>query len=173
MNKLIVILTCGVLLIGYTFFIKGITGHSYNEKIESLNKQNVIQKKKIEELSQTMNERSASKNRAFFEVFFNYTNIDKRYEKVQNFTTEKGFDFAFPSRSDQKHTVSVKSELASLESYSKKINGSGSHELFLNIVKVDITANSVTTNQTLIIQTSLIKEKNRWLVDDVQVKGNG
>ncbi|SDN51082.1 hypothetical protein SAMN04488137_4712 [Fictibacillus solisalsi] len=172
MNKLIVILTCGVLLIGYTFFIKGITGLSYNEKIESLNKQNVIQKKKIEELSQTMNERSVSKNRAFFEALFNYTDIDKRYEKVQNLTTEKGFAFAFPSRSDQKHTVSVKSELLSLENYSK-IDGSGSNELFLNVVEVAVTANSVTTNQTLIIQTSLIKEKNKWLVDDVQVKGNG
>jgi S-adenosylmethionine:tRNA-ribosyltransferase-isomerase (queuine synthetase) len=118
-----------------------------------------------------MNERSASENRAFFDAFFNYSDIDKRYEKVRKVTTEKGFDFAFPSRSDQKHTVSVKSELLSLESYSKKIDDS--HELFLNVVEVAIKANSVTTNQTLIIQTSLIKEKNKWLVDDVQVKGIG
>ncbi|QYF82844.1 hypothetical protein KY492_00535 [Brevibacterium sp. PAMC21349] len=171
MNKLLVILTCGVLLIGYTFVINGMTGYSYNEKIESLNKQNELQKKKVEELNQTMNEGSASENTAFFEAFFNYSDINKRYEKVRKVTTEKGFDFAFPSRSDQKLTVSVKSELLSLESYSKKINGS--HELFLNVVEVAITANSVTTNQTLIIQTSLIKEKNKWLVDDVQVKGNG
>ncbi|SSS88295.1 Uncharacterised protein [Acinetobacter baumannii] len=171
MNKLIVFLTCGVLLIGYTFVINGITGHYYNEKIELLNKQNELQKKKIEELNQTMNEGSASENRAFFEAFFNYSDIDKRYEKVREVSTEKGFDFAFPSRSDQKHKVSVKSELLSLESYSKKIDGS--HELFLNVVEVAITANSVTSNPTLIIQTSLIKEKNKWVVDDVQVKGNG
>ncbi|MFY0800497.1 hypothetical protein AB1K12_01755 [Peribacillus frigoritolerans] len=164
-------MTCGVLLIGCTFFINGITGHSYNEKIESLNKQNEIQKKKIEELNQTMNEGSALENRTFFEEFFNYSDIDKRYEKVRKVTTENGFDFAFPSKSDQKHIVSVKSELLSLESYSKKIDGS--HELFLNVVEIAITANSVTTNQTLFIQTTLIKEKNKWLVDDVQVKGNG
>lgn len=171
MNKLIVTLTCGVLLIGYTFVINGIAGHSYHEKIESLNKQNEIQKKKIEKLSHTINEGSASENTAFFEAFFNYSDIDKRYEKVREITTGKGFTFAFPSRSDQRHTVSVKSELLSLESYSKKIDDS--HELFLNVVEVAITANSVTSNQTLIIQTSLIKEKNEWLVDDVQVKGNG
>lgn len=170
MNKLIVILTCGVLLVGYTFVINGITGYSYNEKIESLNKQNEIQKKKIEELNQTMNKGSDSENRAFFEAFFNYTDIDKRYEKVRKVTNEKGFNFAFPSRSDQKYTVSVKSELLSLESYSKKIDDS--HELYLNVAEVAITANSVTTNQTLIIYTSLIKEK-KWLVNDVQVKGNG
>ncbi|MDW7614297.1 hypothetical protein SC499_06045 [Peribacillus simplex] len=147
-------------------------GHFHNKKIESLNKQIELQKKKIEELNQTMNEGSASENTAFFEVFFNYSDNDKRYEKVRKVTTVKGFDFAFPSRGEQKkHTVSVKSELLSLESYSKKIDGS--HELFLNVVEVAITANSVTTNQTLIIQTSLIKEKNKWLVDDVQVKGNG
>ncbi|KIN47915.1 hypothetical protein [Bacillus subtilis] len=156
---------------GYTFVINGMTGHSYNEKIESMNKHNKLQKKKIEELIQTMNEGGASENTAFFEVFFNYSDIDKRYEKVREVTTEKGFDFAFPSRSDQKHTVSVKSELLSLESYSNKIDGS--RELFLNVIEVAIVANSVTTNQTLIIQTSLIKEKNKWLVDDVQVKGNG
>lgn len=171
MNKLIVILTCGVLLIGYTFVINGMTRHSYNEKIELLNKRNELQKEKIEELNQTMNEGSASENRVFFEAFFNYSDIDKRNEKVRKVTTEKGFDYAFPSRSNQKHIVSVKSELLSLESYSKKIDDS--HELFLNVVEVAITANSVTTNQTLIIQTSLIKEKNKWLVDDVQVKGNG
>lgn len=171
MNKLIVILTCGVLLIGYTFVINEINGHFYNEKIESLNKLNDIQMKKIDELSHIMNEGSASENRAFFEALFNYSDIDKLYEEVRKVTTERGFEFAFPSRSDQKHTVSLKSELLSLESYSKKIDGS--HELFLNVVEVAITANSVTTNQTLIIQTSLIKEKNKWLVDDVQVKGNG
>lgn len=117
-----------------------------------------------------MNKGSDSENRAFFEAFFNYTDIDKRYEKVRKVTNEKGFNFAFPSRSDQKYTVSVKSELLSLESYSKKIDDS--HELYLNVAEVAITANSVTTNQTLIIYTSLIKEK-KWLVNDVQVKGNG
>jgi len=171
LSKLLVILTCGVLLIGYTFVIYGMTRYFYSEKIESLNKQNEIQKKKIEEMNQIMNKGSASENRTFFEAFFNYSDIDKRYEKVRKITTEKGFDFAFPSRSDQKNTVSVKSELLLLESYSKKIDGS--NELFLNVVEVAITVNSVTTNQTLIIQTSLIKEKNKWLVDDVQVKGNG
>lgn len=72
MNKLIVILIYGVLLIGYTFVINGITGNYYNEKIESLNKQNEIQKKKIEELSHMINEGSASENRAFFEVFLEF-----------------------------------------------------------------------------------------------------
>lgn len=158
-------------MIGYTFIMHGMRGHSYHEKIESLNKQNELQKKKIEDLNQTINKGSASENTVFFEAFFNYSDIYKRYEKVRIVTTEKGFDFAFPSRNNQKHMVSVKSELLSLESYLKKIDGS--HELFLNVVEVAITANSVTTNQTLIIQTSLIKEKNKWLVDNVQVKGNG
>ncbi|MCY8186081.1 hypothetical protein MOC31_21330, partial [Bacillus inaquosorum] len=35
------------------------------------------------------------------------------------------------------------------------------------------TANSVTTNQVLIVQTTMKKEKDGWLVDNVQVKGNG
>ncbi len=86
---------------------------------------------------------SASENKAFFEAFFNYSDIDKRYEIVKKHTTGKGFDYTFPSRLDQKHTVSVQSELLSLESYSKPLDEF--HELFLNIVEVATTANSVTT----------------------------
>lgn len=44
---------------------------------------------------------------------------------------------------------------------------------FLNVVELATTANSVTTNQTLIVQTTLKKVNNEWLVDDVQIKGNG
>lgn len=65
----------------------------------------------------------------------------------------------------------MQSELLSLESYSKSLDES--HELFLNIVEIGTTANSVTTNQVLIVQTTMKKEKNGWLVDNVQVKGNG
>ncbi|QMI86711.1 hypothetical protein H1Q60_09365 [Bacillus velezensis] len=113
----------------------------------------------------------AAENHAFFEAFLNYSDIDKRYEAVKKYTTEKGFDYAFPSRSDKKHSISVQSKLRSLESYSKPIDDST--ELFLNVVEVSTTANSVTSHQVLIVQTKMKKEKNKWLVDDVQVKGNG
>lgn len=65
----------------------------------------------------------------------------------------------------------MQSELLSLESYSKSLDES--HELFLNIVENATTANSVTTKQVLIVQTTMKKEKDGWLVDNVQVKGNG
>ena len=156
-----------VLLIGSNFITLVMAKHAYHEKIDLLAKQ----KKKIEKLNQTPDVDSASKNRAFFEAFFNYSDVDKRYENVRKVTTHKGFDFAFPSRTNRKHAVTVKSELLSLESYSMKIGRS--HELFLSIAEVASTANSITSNQTLIIQTSLIKENGKWLVDEVQVKGNG
>ncbi len=45
--------------------------------------------------------------------------------------------------------------MLSLESYSKTIDES--YELFLNVVELATTANSVITNQTLIVQTTLKK----------------
>lgn len=65
----------------------------------------------------------------------------------------------------------MQSELLSLESYSKPLDES--HELYLNVVEIATTANSVTMNQVLIVQTTMKKEKDGWLVDNVQVKGNG
>ncbi|WP_019744008.1 hypothetical protein [Bacillus altitudinis] len=43
------------------------------------------------------------------------------------------------------------------------------HELYLNEAKIALT---VTTEQELIIQTELKKEKGGWIVDNVQVKGS-
>ncbi|MED4801916.1 hypothetical protein P9684_19165 [Bacillus atrophaeus] len=140
-------------------------------EIDSLNKKNHVLMEKNKELNQIQSEGSAKKNKEFFEAFLNYSDIDKRYDAVKKYTTEKGFDYAFPSRSDKKHSISVQSKLRSLESYSKPIDDST--ELFLNIVEVSTTANSVTSQQVLIVQTKMKKEKNKWLVDDVQVKGNG
>ncbi|MED1229833.1 hypothetical protein P4T89_20505, partial [Bacillus nakamurai] len=105
--------------------------------------------------------------RILFLVFSSLT-INSPFIYVADF---RGFDYAFPSRSDKKHSISVQSKLRSLESYSKPIDDS--NELFLNIVEVSTTANSVTSQQVLIVQTKMKKEKNKWLVDNVQVKGNG
>ncbi|RHJ06985.1 hypothetical protein [Bacillus sonorensis] len=140
-------------------------------KIEKLKEKNEILEENIKKLNQKEIGNSASENKAFFETFFNYSDADKRFEDVKKLTTKKGLDYAFPSRTNEKHTVSVQSELLSLESYSRKIDES--RELFLNVVELATTANSVTTNQTLILQTTLKKVNNEWLVDDVQVKGNG
>ncbi|MEC1264179.1 hypothetical protein P9C50_05590 [Bacillus subtilis] len=151
-----------------------LTGFFANEqqtyKIEKLKDKNEVLTEKIKEINHIESTSSASGNKAFFEAFFNYSDIDMRYETVKKYTTGKGFDYAFPSRSNQKHTVSVQSELLSLESYSKPLDGS--HELFLNIVEIATTANSVTTNQVLIVQTTMKKYKNLWKVDNVQVKAN-
>ncbi|MEC1900723.1 hypothetical protein [Bacillus atrophaeus] len=140
-------------------------------KVEKIKDKNQVLTEKVKELSHAESVDGASENKAFFEAFFNYSDIDKRYETVKRHTTGKGLDYAFPSRSSEKHSVSVQSELRSLESYSKPIDDS--NELFLNIVEVATTANSVTSHQVLIVQTTMKKEKNKWLVDDVQVKGNG
>nr|WP_326156779.1 hypothetical protein [Bacillus velezensis] len=157
------------------FFVGLVTAYWFHgaqsSKIDQLNKKNDVLIEKNKELSQIQDEGSAKKNKAFFEAFLNYSDIDKRYDEVKKYTTEKGFDYAFPSRSDKKHSISVQSKLRSLESYSKPIDDST--ELFLNIVEVSTTANSVTSQQVLIVQTKMKKEKNKWLVDDVQVKGNG
>ncbi|AUJ75367.1 hypothetical protein NNG64_19785 [Bacillus siamensis] len=157
------------------FFVGLVTAYWFHGaqsfKIDQLNKKNDVLIEKNKELSQIQDEGSAKKNKAFFEAFLNYSDIDKRYDEVKKYTTEKGFDYAFPSRSDKKHSISVQSKLRSLESYSKPIDDST--ELFLNIVEVSTTANSVTSQQVLIVQTKMKKEKNKWLVDDVQVKGNG
>ncbi|MBA5715630.1 hypothetical protein DT035_12550 [Bacillus subtilis] len=161
------VLACLLLVMVTGFFTNG----QQTYKIKKLKDKNEVLTEKIKELNHIESTSSASENKAFFEAFFNYSDIDKRYEKVKKHTTEKGFDYAFPSRSDQKHTVSVQSELLSLESYSKPLDQS--HELFLNFVEISTTANSVTTNQVLIVQTTMKKEKDGWLVDNVQVKGNG
>ncbi|AME06326.1 hypothetical protein NNG64_02645 [Bacillus siamensis] len=157
------------------FFVGLVTAYWFHgaqsSKIDQLNKKNDVLIEKNKELSQIQDEGSAKKNKAFFEAFLNYSDIDKRYDSVKKYTTEKGFDYAFPSRSDKKHSISVQSKLRSLESYSKPIDDST--ELFLNVVEVSTTANSVTSHQVLIVQTKMKKEKNKWLVDDVQVKGNG
>ncbi|QKN90915.1 hypothetical protein [Bacillus amyloliquefaciens] len=157
------------------FFVGLVTAYWFHGaqhfKIDQLNKKNEVLIEKNKELSQIQYEDSAKKNKEFFEAFLNYSDIDKRYDAVKKYTTEKGFDYAFPSRSDKKHSISVQSKLRSLESYSKPIDDST--ELFLNIVEVSATANSVTSQQVLIVQTKMKKEKNKWLVDDVQVKGNG
>ncbi|WP_369888454.1 hypothetical protein [Bacillus halotolerans] len=158
---------CLLLVMLTGFFTNG----QQTYKIEKLKDKNEVLTEKIKELNHIESTSSASENKAFFEAFFNYSDIDKRYETVKKYTTEKGFDYAFPSRSDQKHTVSVQSELLSLESYSKPLDES--YELFLNVVEIATTANSVTTNQVLIVQTTMKKEKDGWLVDNVQVKGNG
>ncbi|KAF2421410.1 hypothetical protein ACMXZI_01800 [Bacillus subtilis] len=159
--------SCLLLILLTGFFTNG----QQTYKIEKLKDKNEVLTEKIKELNHIESTSSASENKAFFEAFFNYSDIDKRYETVKKHTTGKGFDYAFPSRSDQKHTVSVQSELLSLESYSKPLDQS--HELFLNVVEISTTANSVTTNQVLIVQTTMKKEKDGWLVDNVQVKGNG
>ncbi|MEX5838756.1 hypothetical protein D070_02645 [Bacillus velezensis] len=157
------------------FFVGLVTAYWFHgaqhSKIDQLNKKNDVLIEKNKELSQIQHEGSAKKNKAFFEAFLNYSDIDKRYDEVKKYTTEKGFDYAFPSRSDKKHSISVQSKLRSLESYSKPIDDLT--ELFLNVVEVSTTANSVTSHQVLIVQTKMKKEKNKWLVDDVQVKGNG
>ncbi|WP_366592247.1 hypothetical protein [Bacillus subtilis] len=157
------------------FFVGLVTAYWFHgaqdSKIDQLNKKNDLLIEKNKELSQIQSEGSAKKNKEFFEALLDYSDIDKRYEAVKKYTTEKGFDYAFPSRSDKKHSISVQSKLRSLESYSKPIDDST--ELFLNIVEVSTTANSVTSQQVLIVQTKMKKEKNKWLVDDVQVKGNG
>ncbi|MED1937929.1 hypothetical protein P4V25_17860 [Bacillus subtilis] len=158
---------CLLLILLTGFFTNG----QQTYKIEKLKDKNEVLTKKLKELNHIESTSSASENKAFFEAFFNYSDIDKRYETVKKYTTEKGFDYAFPSRSDQKHTVSVKSVLLSLESYSKPLDES--HELFLNVVEIATTANSVTTNQVLIVQTTMKRVEEGWLIDNVQVKGNG
>ncbi|MCY8522933.1 hypothetical protein [Bacillus atrophaeus] len=159
---MLLLLVCGMGYLSYSKF------YEFDKA-----RQEFLEKKaelKKEEIRQTES-RGAAENHAFFEAFLNYSDINKRYQVVKKFTTEKGFDYAFPSRSDKKHSISVQSKLRSLESYSKPIDDST--ELFLNVVEVSTTANSVTTQQVLIVQTKMKKEKNKWLVDDVQVKGNG
>ncbi|WP_286174449.1 hypothetical protein [Pseudomonas sp. ISL-88] len=42
----------------------------------------------------------------------------------------------------------------------------------MTIIFIEVKV-SVTSQKVLIIQTKMKKEKNKWLVDDVQVKGNG
>ncbi|ATH94151.1 hypothetical protein ACH95_01690 [Bacillus glycinifermentans] len=156
----------------FIFMITAFFVHRQQDlKVENLKEKNQVLEETIKKLNQKETENSASENKAFFEALFNYSDVDKRFEDVKKLTTEKGLDYAFPSRTNERHTVSIQSELLSLESYSRKVDES--RELFLNVVELATTANSVTTNQTLIVQTTLIKVKDEWLVDDVQVKGNG
>ncbi|MED2942852.1 hypothetical protein P4282_10265 [Bacillus swezeyi] len=156
----------------FVFMITAFFVHRQQDlKIENLKRKNQVLEENIIKMNQKEAEGSASKNQAFFEAFFNYSDVDKRLESVRRLTTKRGLDYSFPSRTDEKHIVSVQSELLSLESYSKK--NDESHVLFLNVVELATTANSVTSNQVLIVQTTLKKVNNEWLVDNVQVKGNG
>ncbi len=110
-------------------------------------------------------------NQKFFEAFFQYEDADDREKAVRKLATDKAMSYAFPSKAPKKHSVTMQGDLLSLESYSKKVDEK--HELYLNEAKIALTVNAVTTQQNIIIQTELIKkDKNKWIVDNIQVKGS-
>ncbi|MBU8576264.1 MULTISPECIES: hypothetical protein [Bacillus] len=143
---------------------------TYNKLNEEKN-QAIRDKQKIEnKMSQLEESEAADMNQKFFEAFFQYEDADDREGAVRKLATDKAMSYAFPSKSPEKHSVTMQGDLLSLESYSKKVDED--RELYLNEVKIALTVNAVTTKQELIIQTELKKEKGGWIVDNVQVKGS-
>ncbi|WP_339209038.1 hypothetical protein NSQ10_03375 [Bacillus sp. FSL R5-0432] len=159
-------------VLGGVILILGITSYymTYN-KLSAEKNQALKEKQKIEnKMNHMTNSEAADMNQKFFEAFFQYEDADDREKAVRKLATDKAMSYAFPSKAPKKHSVTMQGDLLSLESYSKKVNEK--HELYLNEAKIALTVNAVTTKQELIIQTELKKEKDGWIVDNVQVKGS-
>ncbi|MCY7565013.1 hypothetical protein ABEX69_11620 [Bacillus safensis] len=157
-------------LVGGVVLILGITSYymTYN-KLNDAKNQALKEKQMIEnKMNQVTNSEAADMNQKFFEAFFQYEDADDREGAVRKLATDKAMSFAFPSKAPKKHSVTMQGDLLSLESYSKKVDVD--RELYLNEVKIALTVNAITTQQTIIIQTELIKKENKWIVDNVQVK---
>lgn len=157
-------------LVGGVVLILGITSYYMTcNKLNDAKNQALKEKQKIEnKMNQVTNSEAADMNQKFFEAFFQYEDADDRERAVRKVATDKAMNYAFPSKGPEKHSVTMQGDLLSLESYSKKIDEN--LELYLNEVKIALTVNAVTTQQTIIIQTELIKKENKWIVDNVQVK---
>ncbi|MCY8058025.1 hypothetical protein MOB42_04480, partial [Bacillus spizizenii] len=68
--------SCLLLILLTGFFTNG----QQTYKIEKLKNKNEVLTEKIKELNHIESTSSASENKSFFEAFFNYSDIDKRYE---------------------------------------------------------------------------------------------
>ncbi|KIL24012.1 hypothetical protein B4133_0525 [Bacillus altitudinis] len=159
-------------VLGGVILILGITSYymTYN-KLNAEKNQAIKDRQRVEnQMSQLKESEAAKVNQKFFEAFFQYEDADDREGAVRKLATDKAMSYAFPSKSPEKHSVTMQGDLLSLESYSKKVDEG--RELYLNEAKIALTVNAVTTKQELIIQTELKKEKDGWIVDNVQVKGS-
>ncbi|WP_144473805.1 hypothetical protein [Bacillus pumilus] len=159
-------------IIGGVILILGAFSYymSYNKLTDEKN-QAIRDKQKIEnKMNHMTNSEAADMNQKFFEAFFQYEDADDREGAVKKLATDKAMSYAFPSKAPKKHSVTIRSDLLSLESYSKKVDQN--RELYLNEAKTAVTVNAVTSKHTLIVQTELKKEKGEWVVDNVQVKGS-
>ncbi|WP_019744005.1 hypothetical protein [Bacillus altitudinis] len=159
-------------VLGGVILILGITSYymTYN-KLSAEKNQAIKDRQRVEnQMSQLKESEAAKLNQKFFEAFFRYEDADDREGAVRKLATDKAMSYAFPSKSPEKHSVTMQGDLLSLESYSKKVDED--RELYLNEVKIALTVNAVTTKQELIIQTELKKEKAGWIVDNIQVKGS-
>ncbi|WP_332284843.1 hypothetical protein [Bacillus safensis] len=158
-------------VLGGMILILGITSYymTYN-KLSAEKNQAIKDRQRVENQMSQKESEAAKVNQKFFEAFFQYEDADDREKAVRKLATDKAMSYAFPSKAPKKHSVTMKGDLLSLESYSKKVDEK--HELYLNEAKIALTVNAVTTKQELIIQTELKKEKGGWIVDNVQVKGS-
>ncbi|MED1528802.1 hypothetical protein [Bacillus pumilus] len=159
-------------IIGGVILILGAFSYymTYNKLSDEKN-QAIRDKQKIEnKISQLEESEAADMNQKFFEAFFQYEDADDREGAVRKLATDKAMSYAFPSKAPKKHSVTIRGDLLSLESYSKKVDEN--RELYLNEAKTAVTVNAVTSKHTLIVQTELKKEKGEWVVDNVQVKGS-
>ncbi|MGG4172713.1 hypothetical protein ABEW20_13100 [Bacillus safensis] len=159
-------------VLGGVILILGITSYYMTySKLSAEKNQALKEKQKIEnKMNHMTNSEAADMNQKFFEAFFQYEDADNRERAVRKVATDKAMSYAFPSKSPERHSVTMQGDLLSLESYSKKIDEN--RELYLNEVKIALAVNAVTTQQTIIIQTELIKKENKWIVDNLQVKGS-
>ncbi|MGV2914084.1 hypothetical protein ACNPNT_19915 [Bacillus safensis] len=159
-------------VLGGVVLILGISSYYMTySKLSAEKNQALKEKQKIEnKMNHMTNSEAADMNQKFFEAFFQYEDADDREKAVRKLATDKAMSYAFPSKAPKKHSVTMQGDLLSLESYSKKVDEK--HELYLNEAKIALTVNAVTTQQTLIIQTELKKQKGGWIVDNVQVKGS-
>ncbi|KIL25092.1 hypothetical protein B4134_0508 [Bacillus safensis] len=159
-------------ILGGVVLILGISSYYMTySKLSAEKNQAIKDRQRVEnQMSQLKESEAAKVNQKFFEAFFQYEDADDREKAVRKLATDKAMSYAFPSKAPKKHSVTMQGDLLSLESYSKKVDEK--HELYLNEAKIALMVNAVTTQQTLIVQTELKKEKGGWIVDNVQVKGS-
>ncbi|MCM3169518.1 MULTISPECIES: hypothetical protein [Peribacillus] len=125
----------------------------------------------IRSLSSIQNTDALKVNREFLESFFTYQTTAERYERIEPFMTNQGYEATHPSGTELPDSEeSVKSSLVGLRPF--EYQSSKTEVEFFNEFKLTTEFNNVASTETVIVKTSLIYVKEQgWKVDDIEFIG--
>lgn len=125
----------------------------------------------IQSLSSIQNTDALKVNREFLESFFTYQTTAGRYERIEPFMTNQGYEATHPSGTELPDSEeSVKSSLVGLRPF--EYQSSKTEVEFFNEFKLTTEFNNVASTEMVIVKTSLIYVKEQgWKVDDIEFIG--